>query len=194
MVTTQLLTFLLVFMIIAALKALMTPRLLSAAISLGAVGLGVSFVFLLLKAPDAAIPHIVVEILVLLLLIRAAIRREVRTVSGQRDIFGAAVAGVLLLLLLALIVPVFSEDLSFGAEPNWTLNSAELKELGQLELASAHYLNNGLSETGASNIVTAVLLGYRGYDTLGEATVLFTAILGALVLLRQQARKPLEEK
>ena len=68
MVTEHLLTFLLIFMIIAALKALMTPRLLSAAISLGAVGLGVSFVFLLLKAPDAAIPHIVVEILVLLLL------------------------------------------------------------------------------------------------------------------------------
>ena len=188
MVTTQLLTFLLIFMIIAALKALMTPRLLSAAISLGAVGLGVSFVFLLLKAPDAAIPHIVVEILVLLLLIRATIRREVRTVSGQRDIYGAAVAAVLLVLLLALIVPVFSEDLSFGAKANWTMENPEM------ELASAHYLNNGLSETGAANIVTAVLLAYRGYDTLGEATVLFTAILGALVLLRQKPRKGLEEK
>ena len=188
MVITQLLTFLLIFMIIAALKALMTPRLLSAVISLGAVGLGVSFVFLLLKAPDAAIPHIVVEILVLLLLIRAAIRREVKTVSGQRDIFGAGVAAVLVLLLLALIVPVFSEDLSFGSEPIWTAENPPM------ELASAHYLNNGLSETGSANIVTAVLLGYRGYDTLGEATVLFTAILGALVLLRRKARKPLEEK
>ena len=188
MVTEHLLTFLLIFMIIAALKALMTPRLLSAAISLGAVGLGVSFVFLLLKAPDAAVPHIVVEILVLLLLIRAAIRREVKTVSGQRDIFGAAVAAVLLLLLLALIVPVFSEDLSFGAQPVWAANNP------QTELASAHYLRQGLSETGASNIVTAVLLAYRGYDTLGEATVLFAAILGALVLLRPRARKPLEEK
>ncbi|NIA07114.1 MAG: DUF4040 domain-containing protein [Actinobacteria bacterium] len=185
---TQLLTFLLIFMIIAALKALMTPRLLSAAISLGAVGLGVSFVFLLLRAPDAAIPHIVVEILVLLLLIRAAIRREVKTVSGQRDIFGAAVAAVLLLLLLALIVPVFSEDLSFGAQPVWAVTNP------QVELASAHYLSRGLSETGSANIVTAVLLAYRGYDTLGEATVLFAAILGALVLLRPRARKPLEEK
>ena len=188
MLTTQLLTFLLIFMIIAALKALMTPRLLSAVISLGAVGVGVSLVFLLLRAPDAAVPHIVVEILVLLLLIRAAIRPEVRTVSGQRDMFGAAVAAVLLVLLLALIGPVFS-GLSFGAPPLWAIGSNP-----PLDLASGHYLREGLSQTGAANIVTAVLLDYRGYDTLGEATVLFTAILGALVLLRQQARKPLEEK
>ena len=187
MVTTQLLTFLLIFMIIAALKALMTPHLLSAAISLGAVGLGVSFVFLLLKAPDAAMPHIVVEILVLLLLIRAAIRREVKTVSGQRDIFGAAVAAVILLLLLALIIPVFSEDLSFGAPATWDAVNP------QMELASAHYLRDGLAQTGSANITTAVLLAYRGYDTLGEATVLFAAILGALVLLRPRARKSLEE-
>lgn len=187
MLTTQLLTFLMIFMIIAALKALMTPRLLSAVISLGAVGVGVSLVFLLLRAPDAAVPHIVVEILVLLLLIRAAIRPDVRTVSGQRDIFGAAVAAVLLILLLALIGPVFS-DLSFGEPALWAGTTPPL------DLASGHYLREGLSQTGASNIVTAVLLDYRGYDTLGEATVLFTAILGALVLLRQHARKPLEEK
>lgn len=188
MLTEHLLTFLLIFMIIAALKALMTPRLLSAAISLGAVGLGVSFVFLLLKAPDAAMPHIVVEVLVLLLLIRAAIRRKVKTISGQRDIFGAAVAAVILLLLLAMIVPVFSEDLVFGAPATWNAQNA------QMQLASTHYLNHGLAQTGSANIVTAVLLAYRGYDTLGEATVLFTAILGSLVLLRPKARKSPEEK
>ena len=184
--TTHLLTFLMVFMIIAALKALMTKNLLSAAISLGAVGIGVSLVFLLLKAPDAAIPHIVVEVLVLLLLIRATVWRGVRVVSGQRDIFGASVAAVLVLLLLVMVVPVFYE-MPFGPEPAWMAGQ------GQLDLASGHYLRTGLEQTGSANIVTAVLLDYRIYDTLGEATVLFTAIIGTLVLLRQQARKPLEE-
>ncbi len=176
---TNLLIFLLLFMIIAAVAALQTKNLLSAVISVGAVGFGVSVAFLLLRAPDVAITQIAVEVLTLLLLIRATIWRGVRTVSGQREVFGSAVALVLVLLVLVLVLPVFS-GLLFGVGP-------------EVELASGYYLHDGLAQTGSANIVTAVLLGYRGYDTLGEATVLFTAIIGALVLLRQQARKPLEE-
>ena len=185
MLTTHLLTFLMIFMIIASLKALMTKNLLSAAISLGAVGIGVSLVFLILRAPDATIPHIVVEVLVLLLLIRGTIWRGVRVVSGQRDIFGASVAAVMVLLLLVIMVPIFNE-IPFGQETAWKTPS------GQIESASGYYLHHGL-DRGSPNIVTAVLLDYRGYDTLGEAAVLFTAIIGTLVLLRQQARKGLEE-
>ncbi len=46
-----------------------------------------------------------------------------------------------------------------------------------------HYIANSLSETGIPNMVTAVLASYRGYDTLGEVTVIFTAGVGVLVLL-----------
>ena len=42
--------------------------------------------------------------------------------------------------------------------------------------------------------MTGILLDYRAYDTLGEATVLFTAIIGALAILRGRARKKKEEK
>ena len=60
---------------------------------------------------------------------------------------------------------------------------------------ASYYLENGLSQTGSANIVTAVLLDFRGYDTLGEATVLFGAILGAMTLLRRKSRtdKPRQE-
>jgi multisubunit Na+/H+ antiporter MnhB subunit len=54
---------------------------------------------------------------------------------------------------------------------------------------SAHYLGHGLRDTGAANIVTAVLLDFRAYDTLGEASVLFCAVMGALAILRRSARK-----
>ena len=50
------------------------------------------------------------------------------------------------------------------------------------------YLQDGLTGTGAPNVVTAVLLDFRAYDTLGEATVLFCAVLGAVSLLRRKAR------
>ncbi len=45
------------------------------------------------------------------------------------------------------------------------------------------YLAEATHETGAPNVVTAVLASYRGYDTLGEVTVIFTAGIGVLLLL-----------
>ena len=41
---------------------------------------------------------------------------------------------------------------------------------------------------GKSNVVTAVLASYRGFDTLGEVTVVFTGGIGVLVLLRRRWR------
>ena len=46
-----------------------------------------------------------------------------------------------------------------------------------------HYLEQGEAETGVPNIVTAVLASYRGFDTLGEVTVIFTAGIGVLLML-----------
>ena len=55
-------------------------------------------------------------------------------------------------------------------------------------LVSQHYLDSGAAETGAANLVASVILDYRAYDTLGEITVLFTAILGAFAILRSTAK------
>lgn len=51
------------------------------------------------------------------------------------------------------------------------------------------YLKDCLSLTGAGNVVTAILIDFRAYDTLGEVTILFTALIGVLALLRRQAHK-----
>lgn len=45
---------------------------------------------------------------------------------------------------------------------------------------SQYYLDNSLEETGALNVVAAIVWDYRGYDTLGEVTVMFAAVLGTL--------------
>jgi multicomponent Na+:H+ antiporter subunit B len=50
------------------------------------------------------------------------------------------------------------------------------------------YLQESLKETGVPNVVTAVLASYRGYDTLGETTVVFTAGAGVIALLRLRRR------
>jgi multicomponent Na+:H+ antiporter subunit B len=46
------------------------------------------------------------------------------------------------------------------------------------------YLADTVKETTAPNAVTSVLADYRGYDTLGETTVIFTAGIGVMLLLR----------
>lgn len=54
------------------------------------------------------------------------------------------------------------------------------------------YLEDSGTEIGIPNVVTSVLASYRGYDTLGETAVIFTAGMGVLVLLgsaRQLRRK-----
>jgi len=51
------------------------------------------------------------------------------------------------------------------------------------------YLNEALKETGVPNVVTAVLASYRGYDTLGETAVVFTAGAGVIALLRRLRRR-----
>jgi len=51
------------------------------------------------------------------------------------------------------------------------------------------YLAESLKETGVPNVVTSVLASYRGYDTLGETTVVFTAGAGVIALLRRRRRE-----
>jgi multicomponent Na+:H+ antiporter subunit B len=56
------------------------------------------------------------------------------------------------------------------------------------------YLEESGREIGIPNVVTSVLASYRGYDTLGEVTVIFTAAAGVLVLLgRSRRRRPLDD-
>ena len=51
---------------------------------------------------------------------------------------------------------------------------------------SSNYLRKSLEETDTPNVVTAVLADYRGFDTLGEATVIFTAGVACWMLLRRR--------
>jgi multicomponent Na+:H+ antiporter subunit B len=50
------------------------------------------------------------------------------------------------------------------------------------------YIERGPQETGVPNVVTAVLASYRGFDTLGETIVVFTAGAGVIALLRRRRK------
>ncbi|HYW04965.1 MAG TPA: DUF4040 domain-containing protein [Gammaproteobacteria bacterium] len=52
------------------------------------------------------------------------------------------------------------------------------------------YLRESMPKTNVPNVVTSVLASYRGYDTLGETTVVFTAVVGVTILLGVRRRRP----
>ena len=54
---------------------------------------------------------------------------------------------------------------------------------------ASRYLQQAVRETGVPNVVTAVLASYRGYDTLGETVVVFTAGASVIALLRRARRR-----
>ena len=60
-----------------------------------------------------------------------------------------------------------------------------------------HYLEESEHEIEIPNVVTSVLASYRGYDTMGETTVIFTAMVGVLLLMggirRREASGPISE-
>jgi multisubunit Na+/H+ antiporter MnhB subunit len=176
--TEVILIILLSFMLAGALIAVETKNLLSSVISLGAIGVGTSVAFLFLMAPDLAIVQIAVEVVLLIFLIRATIARDVIPQRGHIAWGGLAVVVVLLAGLLAFGAYAFRDLGGFGQPIIAAVQDAP----------SNRYLARGMKETGAANIVAAVILDYRGYDTLGEATVLFAAILGALTILRVRSR------
>ncbi len=54
---------------------------------------------------------------------------------------------------------------------------------------SPRYVTRAMEETATHNIVTSVLGDYRGYDTLGETTVIFSAGMACILILRKRRRQ-----
>jgi multicomponent Na+:H+ antiporter subunit B len=110
-----------------------------------------------------------VLLLATLHLIKTREMRPVRT--GVLPLFVAAGTGAIL-IWGTLVLP------SFG-----TADSAIHNHV------APRYLADSIRETTVPNVVTAILADYRGYDTLGETTVIFTAGIGVMLLLRGGRRR-----
>lgn len=48
-----------------------------------------------------------------------------------------------------------------------------------------YFIAHGQEQAATNNIVTTVVFDYRGFDTLGESTVLFTAVIGVAIMFRK---------
>lgn len=171
------LIFIISFMIIAAIVAIHARDLLSAIIAQGFAGYGLVICFLLLKAPDLAIVQIVVETITLIIMVAIVMDSSRQVSSGFSDRqswTSSLVAVVSAVILLWFFHDAISLLSAFGE--------------GHLRMSEA-YITGAVEKTGSINPVTGILFDFRGYDTLGEATVLFAAVMGVLTIIRLSGKK-----
>lgn len=163
----------LLFMIFAGIIAVEAKDLISSVIALSAAGLGLCLAFLVLKAPNLAMTQLVVEILCVVVLIRATINKDLPLVIDGRWLFNTISSVIFIICFLLFAYFALKELPNFG-EP--------------IMRVSNEYVANATEKTGSGNIVTAITLNFRSCDALAEAAVLFAAVIGVLAITRKVGR------
>jgi multisubunit Na+/H+ antiporter MnhB subunit len=158
------------FMIAAAVVAVEVKDLLSSVVAIGAVGIGLCMAFLALKAPDLAIMQLVVEILSLIILVRATIRKDLPFSTSGRWFFNTLSTIAFVTVFLAAGYMALIKMPRFGAP---------------LMKVSKFYLDQTALKGAGRNTIETIALDYRVLDTLGETTIVFAAIIGILAVARK---------
>lgn len=86
----------------------------------------------------------------------------------MKNLFTFTILGGLLIVILTSI----TEIPPLGEEKNPAYNEV-----------SEYYVNESAQDTGAQNIIAAIITDYRAFDTLGETTVLFTGIAAVTAMI-----------
>jgi multicomponent Na+:H+ antiporter subunit A len=158
---------LMVIVIVAgAVSAALAKSTMAAVLSLGVVGYGVAMTFLLYGAPDLAMTQFSVETLTVIIYV--LVFQHFRNLGAlspplvrYRDfVIGAANGALIAMLVLSVAT---------------TATAARLRE---------YFVEFGPTLGHGRNIVNVILVDFRGFDTMGEITVLATAAIGVRALLR----------
>ncbi len=163
-------------MIFGSIYSLNAKDLLSAVVSYGIVGFGLVISFLLLQAPDLAIVQVVVEVLTLIIMIAAIKNTQKEELSSKFE--AKTLINYTLMIILALVFILIFEKMT-----------GTLSGFGTDTMRMSQTYLQGHKITKSANLVTGVIFDFRAYDTLGEATVLFTAVIGVLTILRIKGKK-----
>lgn len=166
------------FVVLTALATALFRDVLSAIIVFAAYSLGMALLYTYLLAPDVALTEAAigagVTTILLLLTIAKTVRPSTDALFERIDVPALVAVGAFALVLGVLALPempaIGSEQAPVWANPDVT----------------QYYLENTYGETGVTNTVAAVLAAYRGFDTFGEAVVVFGAAVAVLVVLHRE--------
>jgi multicomponent Na+:H+ antiporter subunit A len=153
-------------LLIAAVATVRAQRRLAAVAALGVVGYGAAMVFILFGAPDLAMTQFAIETLTVILLVLVLYRLPRFAVLSNRlarlrDLLVALASGALITALALMTTRCIDR-----------------------EPVSGYFVEHSVAEAHGRNIVNVILVDFRGFDTLGEITVLAVAAIGVYGLLK----------
>ena len=162
--------FLLTLLVITALAIVQTPNLFVAVMLLGIFSLLIAINFFILDAADVALTEAAVGAGISTVLFLGAL-----ALTSERERLGTQYRWVSLLVVTSatLVVLYATFDKPRFGDPNAPVH----------QHVAPWYLEKTPEYIDIPNVVTAVLASFRGYDTLGEVFVVFTACIGVLFIL-----------
>jgi len=168
---------LLAFVVLTALATAMARDVLAAVIVFGAYSLGMAALYTFYRAPDVALTEAAISAgvttVLLLLTLAKTTRIDHDAVFESVNVPAAGAVGLLfagLLLTMGDVPAIGSPDAPVWSNPE----------------VSQWYLAETYAQTGVDNTVMGVLAAFRGFDTFGEAVVVFAAGVASLVVLHSE--------
>ncbi len=161
-------TILVLLTVVSAYVTVRARTRLGAIISLGVVGVTVTLFYIFFSAPDLALTQLLIEVLTLVLLVLVFTKLPPDTRPPMQRIKQART------ILVALAAGAFGFFLVL-------FNSSEAMQAAQS--ISGYFLENAVPGGHGANVVNVILVDFRGFDTMGEITVLALAALGGYALL-----------
>ncbi len=173
---------LLTLLIVVAIVIIILNDLLAAIILSGLYSILSATVFVAMDAVDVALTEAAVGagISTIILLGTLSFTKRIQKPQAHNNYWALTIV-----CLTGSLLIYGTLDMPRYGDPNSPANS-------NAQLAQ-HYLTKSKEEIGVPNVVTSVLASYRGYDTLGETAVVFTAAIGVLSLLGLRRRRRKED-
>ncbi|MFC7155280.1 DUF4040 domain-containing protein [Halomarina halobia] len=166
----------LAFVLGCALIAAVLRDVLGVIIAAAAYSLGIAVLWVIMQAPDVALTEAAVGAGVTTLLFLLTIAKTVRPPDERRLELPSPRTGVAVLAFVAVLALTVPAMPAVGSPDSPVVSSS----------VTEYYLENAYEQTEVKNVVTAVLAAYRGFDTLGEAVVVFAAGVAVLLVLRRE--------
>ena len=157
-------------MVVTAIAMVVLHNLVAVVMLSGIFSLLAALLYVVMDAVDVAFTEAAVGagISTVLLLGTLALTNDREKVSP-----GTRAGPIAIVALLGALLVYASLDMPRYGDPSAPIH----------QHVAPHYIERSGAEVGMPNIVTSVLASYRGYDTLGEVFVIFTAAIGVLILL-----------
>jgi multicomponent Na+:H+ antiporter subunit A len=159
--------------VLAAAGVALARRRMGAVLFLGAIGYGVAVLFVLHGAPDLALTQLLVETLSLAMFVMV-----LRHLPDRWEVVrwrASQTSRVVISLAVALLMGCFAL---------WAAAGRVARPIAQ------DYVDLAQPEGGGGNVVNVILTDFRGFDTIGEITVISLAAVGCIVLLGRAHRRP----